>query len=45
MRTEFDYGGTQFISQRIQIGLTLCDEIVTIEVGKTTLRIYDPPTI
>ncbi len=34
-------GGTQIISQRVQVGLGYAGRIVTIEVDEATLRIYD----
>jgi hypothetical protein len=34
-------GGTQIIGQRVQVGLRYADQIVTIEVDETTLRVYD----
>jgi hypothetical protein len=34
-------GGTQIISQHVQVGLHYAGQIGTIEVDETTLRIYD----
>jgi hypothetical protein len=40
-RTVSCRGGTQIIGQRMQVGLRYAGQIVTIEVGETTLRVYD----
>jgi len=40
-RTVSCRGGTQFIGQRIQVGLRYPGQIVTIEIDETTLRLYD----